>query len=76
MAEQAKSQAQGGESAGQALNIELIPNGPIVVLGTVSIKNSEGTVTEKTDKTFLCRCGGSANKPYCDGKHRKIDFKG
>ena len=76
MAEQANPTAQGGESAGQPLNIELIPNGPMVVKGTVCIKDAEGNVTEKTENTYLCRCGGSSNKPYCDGTHRKIDFKG
>jgi CDGSH-type Zn-finger protein len=28
------------------------------------------------DTIFLCRCGSSANKPYCDGTHKKITFKG
>ena len=34
---------------------------------------SEG-VFDKVKKTFLCRCGHSANKPYCDGTHASIRF--
>jgi len=37
-------------------------NGPLVVM-------KEGKVV-----TALCRCGGSGNKPYCDGSHKKIGF--
>ena len=33
-----------------------------------------GRTLERTTETWLCRCGGSQNKPYCDGSHRKIGF--
>lgn len=56
--------------------IEIAANGPILVHGTIEIKNSDGKVEIKENMTALCRCGASANKPYCDGAHRKIDFKG
>ncbi len=56
--------------------IEIAANGPILVHGTIEVKHSDGRVEMKENMTALCRCGASANKPYCDGTHRKIDFKG
>ena len=56
--------------------IEIAANGPILIHGTIELKNSDGKIEIKENMTALCRCGASANKPYCDGTHRKIDFKG
>ena len=56
--------------------VEVMENGPLLVYGTLHITNSDGTKETKNKTTAFCRCGASANKPYCDGKHRKIDFKG
>ncbi len=56
--------------------IEIAANGPILVHGTCEIKHADGTVETKEKMTALCRCGASANKPFCDGTHRKIEFKG
>lgn len=56
--------------------IDVMENGPLLVHGTTHIKNSNGEVETKNKTTAFCRCGASANKPYCDGVHKKIDFKG
>ena len=56
--------------------IETVPDGPLLVFGNVIIKNKEGELTHKHNVTAFCRCGASANKPYCDGSHQKIGFKG
>ena len=55
--------------------VEVFKDGPLMVQGTIHIKDQTGKELTKTDKTFFCRCGGSKNKPYCDGTHRKNDFK-
>lgn len=56
--------------------VEPAPNGPLMVHGEVLVKALDGTTTKKNKVTAFCRCGGSGNKPYCDGTHKKIDFKG
>ena len=56
------------------LKIKVLPNAPLLVEGSVEIVLADGTIAVK-DKVFLCRCGGSKNKPYCDGTHAKIGFK-
>ena len=45
--------------------------GPIWVRGEVSIESAEGQTYEVRNKATLCRCGKSANKPFCDGSHLK-----
>lgn len=56
--------------------VETSPNGPLLVYGNVSIKDAAGNLTKKHNVTAFCRCGGSANKPFCDGSHKKIGFEG
>jgi uncharacterized Fe-S cluster protein YjdI len=56
--------------------VETVPNGPLMVYGNVSIKNNEGVITKKNNATAFCRCGGSSNKPFCDGSHKKNGFVG
>lgn len=55
--------------------IEAAPNGPLLVHGDIILKDKGGNEIRKSKMTAFCRCGASANKPYCDGSHRKIEFK-
>ena len=50
------------------VEINAIPDGPLEVKGMVSLILSDGT-EQKSDNLFLCRCGKSGNKPFCDGSH-------
>jgi len=56
--------------------VETIENGPLMVYGNLTVKHHNGQETKKSKVTAFCRCGASGNKPYCDGTHAKIDFKG
>jgi uncharacterized Fe-S cluster protein YjdI/CDGSH-type Zn-finger protein len=50
-------------------------NGPLVVTGTITLTAPDGATTEHTGRTFLCRCGGSSDKPLCDGTHKRNGFQ-
>lgn len=52
------------------------PNGPLLVHGDIKVKDHLGNETSKSNTTAFCRCGASANKPYCDGSHAKVGFQG
>ncbi len=56
------------------LKITPIKNGPLMVEGQVKVNNSKNELIKEGDKLFICRCGGSTNKPFCDGTHNKIGF--
>jgi uncharacterized Fe-S cluster protein YjdI len=57
-----------------AVKIKVNPAGPLMIEGPCEISNVDGSVITKTGKVFLCRCGQSNNKPYCDGSHKKAEF--
>ena len=59
-----------------APEVEVIPNGPLMVKGTLVLKDKEGNTTVQEKLTAFCRCGAYANKPFCDGAHNKINFEG
>ena len=50
-------------------------NGPLAVRGNLEITSGTGRVVARVVTARLCRCGGSATKPFCDGTHAKIGFK-
>jgi CDGSH-type Zn-finger protein len=50
-------------------------NGPLHVEGEVSIENAKGEAIFRGDDAWLCRCGSSNTKPFCDGSHKAIGFR-
>ena len=51
------------------------PNGPLAVSGPLEICAGTGRTIDRVTSAGLCRCGGSANKPFCDGTHVRIGFR-
>ena len=51
-------------------------NGPLLVTGGVLILGADGAFLYEGERAALCRCGGSSNKPFCDGTHKTNGFEG
>ena len=52
-------------------------NGPYMVEGPAKVVDADGTAYDLPEQTaiFLCRCGGSGTKPFCDGTHLTRRFE-
>ncbi len=60
------------------LKIESLKDGPYKVEiseGRFSVEKEGKEEAIEKNVIYLCRCGGSNNKPFCDGTHAKIGFK-
>lgn len=57
------------------LNVLPVPDGPLRLVGNLEVVSGTGRTCNKVEKTSLCRCGQSKNKPYCDGSHKAAGFK-
>ncbi len=59
------------------MKINVIENGPIVLDTDAEFSiQVDGDASAQSGPLFLCRCGQSSNKPFCDGTHRKVKFEG
>jgi CDGSH-type Zn-finger protein/uncharacterized Fe-S cluster protein YjdI len=57
------------------LAVTPLADGPLKVTGNLEIVSGTGRTVDKVSGAFLCRCGHSGNKPYCDGSHKAAGFK-
>ena len=57
------------------LEIDPQLDGPLQVRGNLEITSGTGRVVARVTQARLCRCGASANKPFCDGSHVRIGFR-
>ena len=64
------------DGADKAVDVEVRRNGPLFLRGPVQIVDRSGAVLREDTRVALCRCGASGNKPFCDGSHLRIRFKG
>jgi CDGSH-type Zn-finger protein/uncharacterized Fe-S cluster protein YjdI len=63
------------EDRAGVLEITPLPDGPLQVLGNLELCSGTGRTVYRGGGARLCRCGGSANKPFCDGTHARIGFR-
>ncbi len=54
----------------------LIKNGPLKVTGHFWITGTDGSRINTNKEVYLCRCGGSSQKPFFYGMHKKTGFNG
>jgi CDGSH-type Zn-finger protein/uncharacterized Fe-S cluster protein YjdI len=65
----------GLQSEGGTLTVKRIPNGPLHVQGNLTLVTAAGREAWRGTEAWLCRCGASKNKPFCDGSHREAGFE-
>lgn len=63
------------EPAAPRATIHVHENGPLEVQGEMTIVGADGHVLRESRRQYFCRCGSSANKPYCDNSHMRVGFK-
>ena len=63
-----------GASGAGRVTVELQKDGPLKVSGLTAFYNSRGEAITARKTVFLCRCGDSRNRPFCDGTHVQTGF--
>jgi CDGSH-type Zn-finger protein/uncharacterized Fe-S cluster protein YjdI len=56
------------------IDVQALPDGPLRIVGNLELISGTGRTFDKDTETYLCRCGQSKNKPFCDGSHRAAGF--
>jgi uncharacterized Fe-S cluster protein YjdI len=58
----------------EEIAITVSRDGPLLLRGRLRIVNAAGETIATADAAALCRCGATANPPFCDGSHTRIGF--
>lgn len=60
----------------ETTRITTCPDGPLLVRGDVELQTVEGQpIPQRAGTIALCRCGHSLTKPFCDGTHKRTNFR-
>ena len=51
--------------------VEVIDFGPLKITGNIILKDMQRDKEDSSKEIWLCRCGNSDNKPYCDESHKR-----
>lgn len=57
------------------VDIQPQPDGPLKLSGKLELVSGTGRTIKRVRQTYLCRCGQSQNKPFCDNSHKAAGFK-
>lgn len=57
------------------VTIQASTNGPLLIQGNFRLLDGSGNEIDCAGRTALCRCGATANQPFCDGSHKRIGFQ-
>jgi CDGSH-type Zn-finger protein/uncharacterized Fe-S cluster protein YjdI len=70
-----ESESETLEAFDGPIEIKVTEDGPIALKGNIEVIGSDGRRVAQKTKAFLCRCGASKGKPFCDGSHKEAGFK-
>lgn len=62
------------EARNGPVDIQPQPDGPLKIVGNLEVVSGTGRTLNKVRQAYLCRCGASQKKPYCDGSHKVAGF--
>lgn len=65
------------DAGAEGTTLRVIPerNGPLELSGPFALASADGSVMLAGTSTWLCRCGNSQGKPFCDGSHKRVGFE-
>lgn len=70
----AEQLSEGPDERPAVTMIQASLNGPLLVQGSFVLQDDSGKPLDAPDRVALCRCGRTANPPFCDGSHQRFGF--